>query len=1187
MKKHFFKLVATLSLICGVFAFTCCTDYEEDINAINDRLDQLETGRIADVESQLESLQEAIESAQGAIDAINSLGLEDMKTQLGNLVDQVDDINVTIGDLENQLGDLSGQVGGIASDLGSLGDRVDGLEGDYNDLAGQIGNLEDLVDSYIESIEAVEGQVKNLEGQIADIEAKFADYATLDYVDGTFATKDAVDSLNTSLGALETLVETMGTRIGNLDTRIEGLENLYDVDLKASEIVKMLNEADSIASLALGNISSLIDALGVYAEKGAIDAALEEKLDISEFQSKFDEALRAALENGGMVDQAIASAIDEAVEKISKLFSGRLTSISLIPDLYLNGVPAIGFNSYVYYEKTLNVTKEGETYTSATDLFRIPGKATDVNYHISPSYISKSDIDFPSYTIKEAQNLTKAQIDPEFDLEIVSYSIEDDVLTATVRRSSNDQSLVHKMASDGYMYTAALRVPIAAKNLVEGETEANVYSEYSALWETEVTPYIAAVIDESKSQEEYIDDDPKSDPNHFSATFNDAKNAGIAIKAEYNEPLDLLQMVTGCTQAIGNTGHKEITKATLRENGLAFRFAVPTPEYNAGENNANQQSYAKMDKEDGHYLYSTGYGVPDGTFNQSAIGKTPIVRVELRDTVNDDKIVDIRYFKIQWTPETLVKEDQDLKVIAQFNYDLSCDDFEDVVDWATFQEKVLSQVNNGQGLSYDDFIQIYGVNAIPDENVKITFSKGKVITPNDNVIVNWDIDNPDQHAAAITWTLTPAQIGSLIDGKHVDELNKGDVLETITMDVTLEAKDDYNANIKFQVEVNILTPVLPKMVGNIAGDWVTLGELARIRPVQLQYDSKSAQTFVTYDYDLSTLFRTNDEGVMINNAMPLTTGEDAVKAEMACRAWSFQFSEDQATDYLAGFDVPTMYNLPYSNEEDNTADAGRGYKLYQTVREADLASYFRHDGQESKIDWYQEAVEKMTLHLSGEEWFNDGTQHYRGTDAAINLLEPIDAEAYTKFVTINAWGRINAYNHVIAREFDVVFIKPIYVAQSDEDLFFTDGIEGGSKISIADIFTAHDSWDYPVSIYADGKNADADARNDYYDVQEPVYDLTNARIGMVENADGDLVPVENASSLTDADVDKLPKVSEFPISIALTLENGQLVFKAENGWNLEEVIYVYVEVSIDHKWGTESMWLHLPVKPHDTSTSQN
>ena len=50
MKKHFFNVIAALSLVCGVFAFSGCTDFENDINEINDRLDKLETGSIASLE---------------------------------------------------------------------------------------------------------------------------------------------------------------------------------------------------------------------------------------------------------------------------------------------------------------------------------------------------------------------------------------------------------------------------------------------------------------------------------------------------------------------------------------------------------------------------------------------------------------------------------------------------------------------------------------------------------------------------------------------------------------------------------------------------------------------------------------------------------------------------------------------------------------------------------------------------------------------------------------------------------------------------------------------------------------------------------------------------------------------------------------------------------------------------------
>ena len=121
--KKFFRTVIAFCLAGGVLAFTGCTDYEDDINKLNERVDALETGKIADVEEQVASLQTALKTAQDAIDAIEALNLEELKQ--------------TVADLKT---------------------TVDGID--------------------------------------------LSKYATLDYVDATFATKDAVADLETKLGTV-------------------------------------------------------------------------------------------------------------------------------------------------------------------------------------------------------------------------------------------------------------------------------------------------------------------------------------------------------------------------------------------------------------------------------------------------------------------------------------------------------------------------------------------------------------------------------------------------------------------------------------------------------------------------------------------------------------------------------------------------------------------------------------------------------------------------------------------------------------------------------------------------------------------------------------------------------------------------------------------------------------------------
>ena len=186
---------------------------------------------------------------------------------------------------------------------------------------------------------------------------------------------------------------------------------------------------------------------------------------------------------------------------------------------------------------------------------------------------------------------------------------------------------------------------------------------------------------------------------------------------------------------------------------------------------------------------------------------------------------------------------------------------------------------------------------------------------------------------------------------------------------------------------------------------------------------------------------------------------------------------------------------------------------------------------------------------------------------------------------------------MIVKSFDVVFIKPLYVTQSSSNQFFEDGYEGGRYVNVEDLFTAEDSWDYPVNIYTDPDASTddevlANGRKVYYDVQNPSFNLENARISMVLSG-SDYVPMDDASALTDEQIEDLPFLSAFDQSASVVEDDrdsdgvDELVFTSERGWNLEKVVYIYVKVSIEHKWGTESIWVHIPVYPHGQAPAGN
>ena len=351
--KKIFRMVTALSLVAGVLAFTGCTDYEDDINGLSERIDALETGKIADVEKQVSSLQSAITTAQNAIDALEALNLEELKT---------------------------------------------------------------TVESLQSTVEAID----------------LSKYATLEYVDATFATVEAIADLNTDLGALE--------------NKVTALEGKYDSDLKISEILVKIQDAQDDASSALGEVRSLKEALGVYADAAYIEAALDEKLDIEDFDATFDAALAEALENDGVITEAIAKAIDEAVSvvsaKLDELLAQiphRLTSLSLIPEFYVDGVETIPVWTVVYDAKAL-----GADYSEYVEPLVERGpvmmgyKGSEVRYHVSPSGVSNDDIEKPEFVLEKAIEL-KSAVENNF-IEVTDYNIENDELTVTVNNVSSMKS---------------------------------------------------------------------------------------------------------------------------------------------------------------------------------------------------------------------------------------------------------------------------------------------------------------------------------------------------------------------------------------------------------------------------------------------------------------------------------------------------------------------------------------------------------------------------------------------------------------------------------------------------------------------------------------------------------------------------------------------------------------------------
>ena len=1017
-----------------------CKDYDDDIDKLNDRLDELTTGKIATLESQLGSLQTAVDNLKSADDA--------------------------------------------------LGKRIDDLKSDADANAKDIEALEKAQDQLKKDIDAIEKDLADNYVTKSYLNTTLSSYATTKYVG------DAVAAVTNNLGKFTT----------------------------EKAIQDAINAAKDAAIAAAGDACKDAFQTSFNAAVASANLVNETKLTqaINDYDTKIKQYLEDAItKEDGFINKAIAEAVSDAVADLQAMISGRLTSVLLIPDLYVNGIETIELKSLSY--KAWSVNTSTEKATQGSTVSTTAASATSVRYNVSPSVVTKEDIKDPSFVFEKAEVRTRAAVSEQL-LNVASWDIAGGVLTVDVKKTAGTALTLDAK----HIYTAALKVPLADKYLGEGEVGTAVYSDYVALTETAIEPKIAALTDlnSTKAEDGKYECDEAAEHFHFSADYEAAKAADPSFTEAYNKPIDLLSMVTGCY--IDNDEAKEITKETLKAAGLEFRFALPTLPYYVGDNDTDQQKFASVANTEGAWTLTSK--LPDGTTNnQAAIDKTPIVRVELVDVNNKNAVVDVRYFKVQWLKEKIAPVD--LKVLKTFDYTLTCDAFKGSFTWEEMVTKVLGKLGEN-GLSQAEFIATYAAPEIAATDHTVGTSAQ---TAGDGVELVYNFDAAAaESAAAFTWTLTTEQIGNviadLIAGKEVKKV----------VNVTIPAQNIYQGKLTFSFVVNIKKPTLPEIYGYDSSFWHSDYTLAYVYPVQ--YNTPEAEATCVYNYELDRLFA---DSKPVKNMLP-------------CGKWDIQFAKTQpATGYapaLTGGKEP-------AGESDVT-----GYTLKKNLLDAVKLNYTGMGN-----NWYAPATSnKGAVNVASAA---DIAVSIENNEAGIGILE--------QQATLKVWAAINPYNHIELTDFNVYFVEPLKINSTLKNAYFVDQIISGSKVDCSKAFTMTDFKDYIVAKTTTGtteKEMYAAELYTYYGVTAVAWELDKAKVNMKKDASGNYVVDDSitADKATIAAADRFGKD-------CITEEDAgaTLVFKNVRGVKVEKTVKIFIPVSVSHKWGTMTETVTIELHPEE------
>ena len=718
--NKFFRLVSMFAIAGVTFAYTSCTDYSEDINKVDNRVDNVE-GRLTKVEDQVKNLEttttqlkDAQAKTAAAVTTLETT-LKELQTKHDKDVERIegitDALRKDVTTLQKKADEVEKLIPTLATkkDLEEVSNKTAEAIAEINKTLGALqGNLETAQ----KAIAALEGRVSTLEGDVAGLKTavekaqKAADAAQ------TAADKAQSDA-TLALGNIEALKKALGkyAEVGALESKIAALEKM-DSTL----------QADKFDTEKFGTYfaKELKDVIGAYAEKGALEAKLDaldgkdEDLQdqINKLDAKVEQYNTALNERITELDEKVEqynTELNARIDAVLGIIAGRLSSIAFIPQYYVDGVPAILFETIAYdpmdgdkagedkapayhacstsvgNHQVLNTSYYANLYSSFTSA------AATAKYRLNPR-----SIDFASYVGgfsfvgEKADYVHTRAVAPEAPVSIVGTPTCDPNGYASFTVVKNEKINTDKNYDknlDVIALKAVLPETVLTDKEIAEKAPVEVYSEYVHVNEVAITASDVRIADDAKLQKKdiakgyaYAGGEATLDNNHeYKIKVSDAKAQAPVYKMPYNKKFDLSKLVNTCVNVVvddhcGSTSIKHEV-LDLNKYGLHYRYSVAKTEYelDGDDTKTNQQTIIKNvnDEEystDGLFEVITRESNPGVGYNQEAIGRTPIVRIDL---MHGNEIVTHAFVKLLIT---VVKSDVDFDVEAEeTTEELICD----------------------------------------------------------------------------------------------------------------------------------------------------------------------------------------------------------------------------------------------------------------------------------------------------------------------------------------------------------------------------------------------------------------------------------------------------------------------------------------------------------------------------------
>lgn len=751
-KKYLSVVLFGALLAASAGTFTSCKDYDDDIKGLQEQIDK-SGSTITDLQTQLTTLKAAADAAQATADAAKTAAAE-AKTAA--------DAAKAAGD-QAKADAATALAAAKAAEAAAAQAKADAIEEATKQVEALRNSMQAAIDKKLD-VTAFEEASKLLGARIDGIEAGLSNLKNGAVKENTEAIKSAQDAIE----ALQSADEDFATTLKELDEYVKiTLEAKIDVnadDIKAAQddIKAAQEDLDALWKKISGGEGSLEDLISKNATAiSDLKDAIEDELDVIKGDIKDIQADIKKI-NGQI------TAINQNLAGLHTLVVSRLTSISLAPDLFVDGIEAVRFTSLQYSPMG---ESENASIPATSYKFSTAALAT-ASYHFNPASFKLANADY-GYIDRTAEVVETTRAIAASKLVEIVGEPEANLVTGTV-----DFKLLRlnsHTTQPGLDRTnmIALQATLKGDAVDEGEKNAVITAPYVAVYDAILSYEDVRIADKETLT-------TGADEAHYATTFDACTKEDPRYKIPYDKEFNLKDLVATC---FGNNGHDEFPIADYK---LSYRFAVASTAYNIEEGNTetNQQKWIKCnDAIEGKYQ-------AEG-FNPEAFGRTPILKVELVDEAGN--VVRRGFVKVEFIAEkesdfTVGNEAKELTFacnVTEASYTIT-EEF--------IRENVYRKITNGTniGMSHEEFWNIYTTSTaeVKKNNQVFSMSVPKIVDGTTEV---------GTATKKIVWEFTHGELKAIGAGGS-------QFVATITVKNKLQSSK-YPDKITFKFIVNVKLPV--------------------------------------------------------------------------------------------------------------------------------------------------------------------------------------------------------------------------------------------------------------------------------------------------------------------------------------------------------------------------------------------